>query len=261
MIKEISIENFKSLAKNNFQLKNLTLLTGVSSSVKSTLIQAILFIKGNFEEKSNVLNIFRNSMKLSDEEILKAFLINVSLENRYISIGNASDVLYEKAEEDKIEIGLKLQSGDVLFNCEVENKGSKTLKNRLECSGDISELLEEKNLSYISANRIIPESSYKYSKENIEKGQLGKNGEYAIHYLAENKNKKIEIEALKHEESTGLDLGQNTSKWLSEISKGIDIEPIVNYNSEVITLRYTYESKYGMKVLLPQNVGFGITYI
>ncbi|MGL6130964.1 MAG: DUF3696 domain-containing protein [Fusobacteriaceae bacterium] len=261
MIKEISIENFKSLAKNKFQLKNLTLLTGVSSSGKSTLIQAILFIKGNFEEKSNVLNIFRNSMKLSDEEILKAFLINVSLENRYISIGNASDVLYEKAEEDKIEIGLKLQSGDVLFNCEVENKGSKTLKNRLECSGDISELLEEKNLSYISANRIIPESSYKYSKENIEKGQLGKNGEYAIHYLAENKNKKIEIEALKHEESTGLDLGQNTSKWLSEISKGIDIEPIVNYNSEVITLRYTYESKYGMKVLLPQNVGFGITYI
>lgn len=261
MIKEVDIQNFKSLAKNNFELENLTLLTGASSSGKSTLIQAILFLKGNFEEKSDVLNVFKNSMKLTDKEILEAFLRNVSLENRYISIGNASDVLYEKAEEDKIKIGLKLQTGDVLFNCKVEDRSSKILNNSLKCTGDISELLKEQNLSYISANRIVPESSYKYSKENIEKGQLGKNGEYAIHYLAENKNKKIEIEALKHEDSNGLDLGQNTAKWLSEISKGINIDSVVNYNSEVITLRYTYESKYGVKTLLPQNVGFGITYI
>ncbi|MGL5579840.1 MAG: AAA family ATPase [Cetobacterium sp.] len=261
MIKEVDIQNFKSLAKNNFELENLTLLTGASSSGKSTLIQAILFLKGNFEEKSDVLNVFKNSMKLTDKEILEAFLRNVSLENRYISIGNASDVLYEKAEEDKIKIGLKLQTGDVLFNCKVEDRSSKILNNSLKCTGDISELLKEQNLSYISANRIVPESSYKYSKENIEKGQLGKNGEYAIHYLAENKNKKIEIEALKHEDSSGLDLGQNTAKWLSEISKGINIDSVVNYNSEVITLRYTYESKYGVKTLLPQNVGFGITYI
>lgn len=261
MIKEVDIQNFKSLAKNNFELENLTLLTGASSSGKSTLIQAILFLKGNFEEKSDVLNVFKNSKKLTDKEILEAFLRNVSLENRYISIGNASDVLYEKAEEDKIKIGLKLQTGDVLFNCKVEDRSSKILNNSLKCTGDISELLKEQNLSYISANRIVPESSYKYSKENIEKGQLGKNGEYAIHYLAENKNKKIEIEALKHEDSNGLDLGQNTAKWLSEISKGINIDSVVNYNSEVITLRYTYESKYGVKTLLPQNVGFGITYI
>lgn len=261
MIKEVDIQNFKSLAKNNFELENLTLLTGASSSGKSTLIQAILFLKGNFEEKSDVLNVFKNSKKLTDKEILEAFLRNVSLENRYISIGNASDVLYEKAEEDKIKIGLKLQNGDVLFNCKVEDRSSKILNNSLKCTGDISELLKEQNLSYISANRIVPESSYKYSKENIEKGQLGKNGEYAIHYLAENKNKKIEIEALKHEDSNGLDLGQNTAKWLSEISKGINIDSVVNYNSEVITLRYTYESKYGVKTLLPQNVGFGITYI
>ncbi|MGL4672724.1 AAA family ATPase [Cetobacterium sp.] len=261
MIKEVDIQNFKSLAKNKFELENLTLLTGASSSGKSTLIQAILFLKGNFEEKSDVLNVFKNSMKLTDKEILEAFLRNVSLENRYISIGNASDVLYEKAEEDKIKIGLKLQTGDVLFNCKVEDRSSKILNNSLKCTGDISELLKEQNLSYISANRIVPESSYKYSKENIEKGQLGKNGEYAIHYLAENKNKKIEIEALKHEDSSGLDLGQNTAKWLSEISKGINIDSVVNYNSEVITLRYTYESKYGVKTLLPQNVGFGITYI
>ncbi|MGL5726189.1 DUF3696 domain-containing protein [Cetobacterium sp.] len=261
MIKEVDIQNFKSLAKNNFELENLTLLTGASSSGKSTLIQAILFLKGNFEEKSDVLNVFKNSMKLTDKEILEVFLRNVSLENRYISIGNASDVLYEKAEEDKIKIGLKLQNGDVLFNCKVEDRSSKVLTNSLKCNGDVSELLKEQNLSYISANRIVPESSYKYSKENIEKGQLGKNGEYAIHYLAENKNKKIEIEALKHEDSNGLDLGQNTAKWLSEISKGINIDSVVNYNSEVITLRYTYESKYGVKTLLPQNVGFGITYI
>ncbi|MGL4970588.1 MAG: AAA family ATPase, partial [Cetobacterium sp.] len=132
MIKEVDIQNFKSLAKNNFELENLTLLTGASSSGKSTLIQAILFLKGNFEEKSDVLNVFKNSMKLTDKEILEVFLRNVSLENRYISIGNASDVLYEKAEEDKIKIGLKLQNGDVLFNCKVEDKSSKILTNSLK---------------------------------------------------------------------------------------------------------------------------------
>ena len=206
MINEINIENFKSLANNKFELKNLTLLTGASSSGKSTLIQAILLIKGSFEKNKDIFYIIKSKLlKLNDKDVLEIILREILIENNYITLGNVGDILYEKAKEDNIKIELKLNTGMTLLNCEIEDKESKTLKNKLLCDGKILELLEEENLTYISANRIVPESFYKYSKENVEKGQLGKNGEYAIHYLAENKNKKISIHALKHENSSGLD--------------------------------------------------------
>jgi hypothetical protein len=49
------------------------------------------------------------------------------------------------------------------------------------------------------------------------------NNASSAHYLAENRHKSLDIEALKHPESQTLQLLENTYKWLGEISSGISI--------------------------------------
>ena len=49
MIKEIRLRNFKAFEDETFNIKPLTLITGVNGMGKSTLIQSLLFLKQNFE--------------------------------------------------------------------------------------------------------------------------------------------------------------------------------------------------------------------
>ena len=68
-IDEVKVKNFKSLKDVDLKLSNLTLITGVNSSGKSTFIQSLLLLKQNQEtlktisnskifEKSYVLQVF-----------------------------------------------------------------------------------------------------------------------------------------------------------------------------------------------------------
>jgi predicted ATPase len=88
------------------------------------------------------------------------------------------------------------------------------------------------------------------------------NGEYTAHYLAENRHKSLDIEALKHPESQTLQLLENTYKWLGEISSGISISASADASTQSAKLTYQYE--YGGNTTSnysPLNVGFGLTYV
>ncbi len=259
MYKKIKVKNFKSLKDINLKLSNLNLFTGVNSSGKSSVIQTLLLIKQNFENKLIILDELSRKMNITVEELLVVLLSSLRINTDYLNLGNASNILYENATEDQMLIQIELENGLVDFDCNNfrENKDQETIDCKLSFQGKISELLVNNNFSYLSADRIIPQSFYKYSKENIIKGNLGKNGEYTVHYLAEYKNKDIFIQSLKHENASSFQLLENASSWLSKISKGIDVKPEANLIQQSSTLKYSY----GTKVILPQNVGFGITYI
>lgn len=49
MIKEVGLKNFKVFEEEYFNLKPLTLITGVNGMGKSTLIQSLLLLKQNYE--------------------------------------------------------------------------------------------------------------------------------------------------------------------------------------------------------------------
>ena len=103
---------------------------------------------------------------------------------------------------------------------------------------------------------------FRSSETNIKANLIGFRGEYTAHFLAENKNKNIFINELKHPKSKTNQFLENSSLWLSEISPGIDIDSTVNPSQNNVTLTYTYfygetkTNKYN-----PLNVGFGITYV
>lgn len=253
MFNEIKIKNFKSLKELDVNFKNLTLFTGVNSSGKSSILQALLLLKQNFQIYGSMIKTFELPM-----ETLKNIFQKLSINGEYLDLGLGKNILYDKAEDDILELNLKLNDGQVNFKSNIkESKDEESISCEMSYSDNIEELFLQSNFTYLSADRIVPQSSYKYSKENVLRGNLGKNGEYTIHFLAENKNSSIPLKELQHPEANSNQLLENVDYWLSKISKGIKVIPSVNINFQQSTLQYSY----GGSERLPQNIGFGVTYV
>jgi len=239
-INRVQIKNFKSLRDIDIKLSNLTLLTGINSTGKSTFIQALLLLKQN-EDK------FYTQNKRA-----------LSIKGEYIKLGKKQDILYEEAYKENIEIALYNQedSTNVIFNNE-------DLKINLDINNnDIGNFnLFDDRFQYIMTDRAIPSISYPLSDDNIDRNLIGFQGEYTAHYLAKNSLQELSIPKLRHKNSISNQLLENVSLWLGNISNGIDISVEIHKDLEV-NLNYSY--KYGEKETnkyTPINVGFGITYV
>lgn len=253
MFNGIKIKNFKSLKEVDISLKNLTLFTGINSSGKSSTLQALLLIKQNFQIYGSMIKAFELPM-----ETLKNIFQKLSINGEYLDLGLGKNILYDKAEDDILELQLKLNDGQVNFKSDIRgSREEESINCEMSFTKNIEELFLQNNFTYLSADRIVPQSSYKYSKENVLRENLGKNGEYTIHYLAENKNISIPLKELQHPESNSNQLLENVECWLSKISKGVKVIPEVNINFQNSTLQYSY----GGSERLPQNIGFGVTYV
>lgn len=263
MIKNINIENFKSLKHINLEFKNLNLLTGMNSAGKSSLIQSILLLKQNIETNKELIIGVRDFYKANNaydeyfNKLISQLINRLSLDGRYINLSASGNLLYENAITDEIVFKLKLNNIELVFKCDLSNNPIDSSLNCItELNGDINGLYNENKFGYLSANRITPKSVYEYSNDNILNDNIGTSGEYTAHYLAEYKNSELKIEHLRHPSAYSNHLLENVSLWLSEISEGIDVSAEANNELRNSNIKYSY----GGKKLSPQNVGFGITY-
>jgi len=240
-IDSVRIQNFKSLKDVAIDLGNITLLTGVNSCGKSSFIQTLLLLKQN----ENRINTTRNPL--------------VNIKGEYLDLGNKRDILFQEAfdENISIEVSSTEKIGSFVFN----NKDLKMIANFPLLGLEESFSLFNEDFQYISTNRIAPSITYGLSDENIEKNLIGIQGEYTAHYLAKNKHKQIQIEALKHADSKTEQLLENVSLWLGDISDGIEVKAKVYEELQNVNLTYSYT--YGETTtndFTPLNIGFGVTY-
>ena len=264
-IDNVKIKNFKSLKDIEISLSNLTLITGVNSTGKSSFIQAILLLKQNKNNLQqlttyNILNINHSE----NQEILKHFAkmnenITLLLDGEYVSLGNKKDILYQEVFDENINI--EIYAKDVYLKTHYNNK----LKINIETTDTVTYLLFnlfQQNFQYIMTDRVSPSITYPLSELNIKDNLIGLRGEYTAHYLAENRHQILKIEDLKHKNSETSQLLENVSLWLSEISNGIDIDSTINPSQNNVTLTYSYKYSNGItNKYNPLNVGFGITYV
>lgn len=242
-IDRIKIKNFKSLKDIDINLSNLTLLTGINSTGKSSVIQSILLFKQNQEKFYSL----RGSKIINSND-------------KYVRIGNIKDILYEEIFDENIEI--KILNKNTIQNLEL-NTDTLEIEN-------ITIISEEKenifniffdDFQYIETDRISPQIFYSLSAE-IDNNLIGTTGEYTAHYLAENRHKDINIKTLKHLNSKTSQLLENVSLWLGEISSEIEIKTKIYKELNQVSLTYRYS--YGNNVTseyTPLNIGFGITYV
>jgi len=265
-IEQVTIKNFKCLKDTSIALNNLTLITGVNSSGKSTFIQSLLLIKQNIKKIKNVV-LISSLLDLTKDKNRLEYYENINNNNKsnfvfygdYVELGECEKLLYQEAFNELITFNLHF-TDNIFLNITLDTDSDFEIK----CNDSFNVLLDSigNNFYYICTDRVAPSMSYPLSKQHISKGSLGLNGEYTTHYLNENRHKLLHISALKHPNSVTEQLLENVSKWLGEISNGIDISVAVHEQLQLASLSYQYEydgqttSNY-----TPLNVGFGVTYV
>lgn len=269
-IENIGIKNLKILKELSLELGDLTLITGINSSGKSTFIQALLLLKQNQELINKVTNnyIIETSLTNLDDKV-KSSIQNmientkntpINVNGDYVNIGDKKDFFHQDTYEEDMIITLKVKS---LENIEYKIKyHNLTLDTSLQVPLNNVINIFADDFQYIHTDRIQPSNIYTLSNSHIINNHIGNHGEYTAHYLDEYRHKSLTIKALKHPESKTEHLLENVSHWLSEISNGVEVLAKKYQDIQKVSLSYQYT--YGDNTTneyTPLNVGFGITYV
>lgn len=247
MIEFINIKNFKTLLNASFPLGGLNLFSGLNGMGKSTLIQSLLLLRQSYE---------RNTLKS------KGLLLN----GDYVSIGTGKDALSSFSEQEEIIFTVKWDELEQPVNFEFDYQHDSDLLPLRQTgidgsSGELS--LFNSNFQYLSANRLGPQSHHQLSEFHIrDLKSLGHHGEFAVHFIAVNGAKDLEIETLKHTKAISSSLLANIEAWMSDITPGLKIKAVAQPQFNSASLSYSFtQGKEITGEFKPQNVGFGLSYV
>ncbi len=247
MIEFINIKNFKTLLNASFPLKSLNLFSGLNGMGKSTLVQSLLLLRQSYE---------RNTIKN------KGLLLN----GDYVNIGTGQDALSSFSEQEEIIFTVKWSEKEQLSQFEFDYQRDSDLLplRKSGVDGDSAILsLFNSNFQYLSADRLGPQSHHQLSEFHIrDLKSIGHHGEFAVHFIAVNGAKDLEIEALRHPKAVSGSLLDNIEAWMSDISPGLKIKAVAQPQFNSASLSYSFkQGKQTTQEFKPQNVGFGLSYV
>ncbi|GAA6297275.1 AAA family ATPase [Enterocloster asparagiformis] len=242
MLREVKLKNFKCFDQLTLPLKNVNMLTGINGVGKSTVIQSILLLRQSY---------------LQDRS-----LGGLSLNGKYVKLGNAQDVLYEKAAEELIGIGVSADEGDFCASFRYI-PDSDLLPMESADPGKLESGIFGNRFSYLSAFRIEPLELYRIAnEEEIVRREFGNNGEFALQYLSLFGNEDVENQAVVLQDKLGASLANQTRAWMDRIAPGVAPQITLNPQLRTSEVRYEFiEGKEKTNSYKSMNVGFGITYV
>lgn len=223
MLKTLDVTAYKCIEAESFELAPLTLITGTNSSGKSTVLQAILV--GVSHLRQSKLSYLRDLVK------------------PYVQL---DDVLCRTVDARQIRIGLVTKDGQKIETFISENASG--------CIGDRDHLYEyEETLFYLSANRSGPEELAELSREL----KIGAQGQYALGYLEQHKDKPLSAE-LCRPEAPAQTLKAQLAWWLGYITS-TQCEAVTN---KVTSTRIKLSFLMGdLGEVSPLNTGAGNSYL
>ena len=229
MIKKILLKNFKCFKNEEVCFKPMTVLTGVNSAGKSTVIQALL--------------LYEACKKYQDGEMLNASKL---LE---INIGSPRNLVsqnYEECEHGDFEISV---DGEAIgFHVSRENAIDfyKTTLGKAAVT--------ERNLNYLNAERIGPRMFYEIGKVD----QIEMNGSNASYLMERADNEKMRIpgELMVNQES--LKFSYQVECWMSLIMGNVKLDTFLDTDKAQTELKF--KNDYTDTPVLPTLTGFGLSY-
>lgn len=246
MLNLLSLENFKSIKDEDFELTNLTLFSGFNGMGKSSVLQSLLLMRQSF-----------------DKHLLPT--IGLSLSGEFVNLGNGKDLLYAYAEDEYIKIETCWDNAHLLLIFDYDENSdmqplsaSSTIDNNA-----FKESLFVSNFQYLSAERISPKSVYDVSEYAVnQRRTLGAKGEYTAHFLSQHGDESILIAEMVHARSATNTLIDNINAWMSEITPGTKVitRLIPDINQASLHYQFTSASELTNK-FRPENTGFGLTYV
>ena len=192
MISNINLSGFKSFLENYIEFGQLTLLTGLNSSGKSSIIQALLMIEKAYYEKNNIL-----------------------LDNH----GNIKEL---KNPYHKGKISFLIDINGIENNIEIDDDDSYKI---------IGKVISFPEIIYISANRLGPTTILPIYNNSAIKNKIGKNGENIIQFI-DYYSDYILKEDLRHPDSEGNTFLFNLRAWLKIISPNVKFDYSLDHKSD-----------------------------
>lgn len=196
MITELRLTGFKSFLERRIKFNRLTLLTGLNSSGKSSIIQALLMVEKAVLNQSNI--------------VLEGHGSSEELVNRYYNGNIIIEVSDDSRRKMSLEIGF-------------ENEVYSYVKNAADF------LFPE--IIYISANRFGPKTSIPIFNDRVQRRKIGSNGENLLQFIEYFANHAIDSRLI-HENSEGVTVLFNLRGWLSVISPNVKLDFHIDKNSD-----------------------------
>ncbi|HMQ79343.1 MAG TPA: DUF3696 domain-containing protein [Ignavibacteria bacterium] len=197
MLRELSINGFKSFLHRTLNLNQLTVLTGLNSSGKSTVLQSLLMLEKAYDNENTVLLDGYGSI----EEI----------KNNYYNKNITFNIVDDKDNFFNLVIP---ETRDDLIN-------HKTYSNEFAFP----------EIIYISANRFGPKTSVPIYNDNYKKRKIGPKGENLFQFIDFYEESTLH-QSLVHPKSEGDTLGYNIRGWLSVISPNVKFNYFLDNKSD-----------------------------
>ena len=256
MITRIDLKHFKCFELLKLPLTELTLLSGVNTSGKSSVLQALVLLHQTMREHEWSTRLMLNGNTLKLGAVLD---VVDKIHGRHafeIGLGDGGRRYSWKFSGDRSEMSLRIDSVDV--------NGSvcyapKTLQFMFPHDGnDITADLTNRirRLTYIKAERIGPREFYSL-EDRQNASVVGPAGEYAISLLHSGRDEKV-IKGLEIEGVPTTRLRQVEARLQTLFPGcGLAVEQVPRMNAVTLGLRSSEETDFHR----PINVGFGLTQV
>ncbi|MBT2207502.1 DUF3696 domain-containing protein [Actinomadura sp. NEAU-AAG7] len=271
MIDKLTITNFKAFAKAEIPLAPYTLLSGLNSSGKSTVLQALALLR-QADDASMLVDY-----TLIDERGSSGSL---PLNGELVELGTGQDILHEDyaADQGRVpEIGFEVVVDDFSHTILARYGREDDLLPLLrgldpdmvhvdpdwDDEGGTAFTLFNRGFQYLRADRINPAVTYPRSHEMaVRRGFLGTRGEYTIDFLRHNQDETVTATALHHPAASHR-LPDQLEAWMGEICPGVKISTAAIEQTDLVRLGFEFARKGHLRsnVRRPTNVGFGLTYV
>lgn len=254
MLERIHLENFKASRDVDARLTSLTVLAGLNSTGKSTLLQAIGALRQSYEPNGRTDGL--------------------SLSGELVQLGKFGDLLTEGTPGDTVEITIA-ENG---LSCRWVFGGPLDA-NQLKFSefpASAPNFVISTDFQFLQADRIIPQPLYPQATQRArETGFLGSWGEYTVDFLGMASTRQVP--GARSFPRTGFGLNEELLKkvapteglldqvvgWLQQLSPGVRLSITRIRGTDEVLLQYRYDGRRHettSNFYRPTNVGFGLTY-
>ena len=239
MIRSIEIHNFKAFEQIALRFGQLTMITGVNSSGKSSVLQAIALAE--IASTTGPLVQLNGSLGLA--------------------LGEAQDVLNRRATEQTIELIATGETGTDRFKLAVPDAERSVVLERV----DVGPRTGNRDWyvgTYLCAERIGPRDLSEVPGDGGDRVDVGTQGQFTAYALDRFGRQRVQ-DSLLHpssgESNIAPTLMAQSEAWLSSIVRPVQLDATWLLQANAATLRFR-DKDVTSEWTRPANVGFGLTY-
>ncbi|WP_329597953.1 DUF3696 domain-containing protein [Streptomyces pseudovenezuelae] len=249
MIGTLEIKRFKCFSSASFEMRSLTVLTGVNGGGKSSLIQALL--------------LARVAARSPDSDSVQ---LNGPMG---LALGEVRDVLHWETDDlNTIVVWPRVRDADTwpyVFGVPDDERALHLNVMEMPAS-DISGIsARAPGFTYLCAERLGPRDMLEVSADDPDSIGVGVRGEYTAQVLALRETRSVSRRRTVRPELHHPDLAASQPRlqaeaWASDIIRPVQITAQLAVGVLASTIRFAETRLKGEEVLRPANTGFGVSY-